>query len=973
MSSIASEADIEKLVIDVCVANGWKYRPAAGIGRPERSVFLEGQLREALKRLNPCIAENPDYADVVVYRLRLLANTVLPHDLVTQNERFRKLVFEENSFPFGKDGRAVSVKFFDYDNVDNNDFVVTNQWTYPQSAGGKRLDVVLCVNGIPLVVGEIKTPFRPCISWMDGVKDISDYEKSIPQMFVTNAFNFACDGRSFRYGAVGALATVWGPWFAGIAHEEGTFEAVKKSMSSMLRPEVVLDVFRYFTVFSTDKRNRTIKVVARYQQYEGANMIIARTVENKIKKGLIWHFQGSGKSLLMVFAAQKMRMMAALRQPTVIIVNDRIDLTSQMSSTFTMADVPNLVSADSCAELVRLLKADTRMIILTTIFKFQDVAEQLNARDNIVVLVDEAHRTQEGNLGAQMRLALPNAFFFGLTGTPINKIDHNTFRTFGAVEDRSGYMSRYSFADSVRDKATLPLHFEPVPVKLHVNQAVIDEEFDRMAAEEGLTDEEKSKLAKHVKAEAIMKDPERIRAVCAHIAEHFMSKVKPNGFKGQVVCYDRECCVLYKEELDKLLGENASTIVMDTNNDKEGRYAPWRREPDEESRVLDIFRDPNKPLDLLIVTSKLLTGFDAPILQCMYLDKPMKDHTLLQAVCRTNRIYSNNGVEKAYGLVVDYVGIFDDVAKALNFDEADVRKIITSIEAVRGKIGELIAACVAFFPGVDRTKSDFDTMCAAQDCLPTNEKKDGFGAKYRVLKKVWEALSPDPCLSPYRDEFKWLSRVYETLRPIDDRGQLIWTALGPKTLELVHENVSVSESPHAVDEIELEAELIEKLIGAGGEVKKKARELEIKLIDLIRSHSKDDRYVALGKRVEELRAKVEAGLVNSVEFLKGLLELAKDAVALEREVVPEEEIDRGKAALTELFNGVKSKTTPVMVESVVKDIDGIVRIVRFDGWQDTSTGRNSVKRSLRDVIMIKYRLRDAELFNKAYAYVEQYY
>ncbi len=197
--------------------------------------------------------------------------------------------------------------------------------------------------------------------------------------------------------------------------------------------------------------------------------------------------------------------------------------------------------------------------------------------------------------------------------------------------------------------------------------------------------------------------------------------------------------------------------------------------------------------------------------------------------------------------------------------------------------------------------------------------------------------------------------------------------MGPKTLELVHENVSVSETPHAVDEIELEAELIEKLIGAGADVKKKTRELEIKLIDLIRKHSKDDRYVALGKRVEELRAKVEAGLINSVEFLKGLLVLAKDAVALEREVVPEEEIDRGKAALTELFNSVKSKTTPVMVESVVKDIDGIVRIVRFDGWQDTATGRNAIKRSLRDVIMIKYRLRDTELFDKAYAYVEQYY
>ena len=160
MNSIASEADIEKLVVDVCAANGWKYRPAAGIGRPERSILLEGQFKEALKRLNPCIADNPDYADAVVYRLRSLINTVLPHDLVTQNERFRKLVFEENSFPFGKDGRAVSVKYFDYDNIANNDFVVTNQWTYPQSAGGKRLDVVLCVNGIPLVVGEIKTPLR---------------------------------------------------------------------------------------------------------------------------------------------------------------------------------------------------------------------------------------------------------------------------------------------------------------------------------------------------------------------------------------------------------------------------------------------------------------------------------------------------------------------------------------------------------------------------------------------------------------------------------------------------------------------------------------------------------------------------------------------------------------------------------------------------------------------------------------------
>lgn len=281
----------------------------------------------------------------------------------------------------------------------------------------------------------------------------------------------------------------------------------------------------------------------------------------------------------------------------------------------------------------------------------------------------------------------------------------NTFATFGASEDRTGYMSRYSFADSVNDGATLPLHFEPVPVKLHVDQAAIDEAFKQMADEAGLTEEEQSKIAQKVRMSAIMKDPNRIHAVCEHIADHFMTKINPNGFKAQVVCYDRECCVLYKKELDSLLGETVSTIVMDTNNDKADEYKQWRRSRDEEAKVLDNFRDPANPLKIVIVTSKLLTGFDAPILQVMYLDKPMKDHTLLQAICRTNRVYDQ---EKTYGLIVDYVGIFDDVAKALYFDSESVEKVISNIESVKDKVPELIAACVAFFPGVDRTRDDWE-------------------------------------------------------------------------------------------------------------------------------------------------------------------------------------------------------------------------------------------------------------------------
>lgn len=970
MSSSFTEQNVEDMVIHSIRSNGWDYIPASELPRADSEVLVEKYLREALIRLNPCIAENPSHADTVIYKLRALISTVRPYDLVTQNERFKKLVFEENSFPFDKDGRSISIRFFDYDDPTNNHFVVTNQWVYPQAHGGKRLDIVLLINGFPVAIGEMKSPVRPSISWMDGAGDILNYEKSIPEMFVTNILNFATEGKSFRYGAIGAPVTLWGPWYSDIPHEEGDFARVQKAVASITRKDVILDLFRYFTLFSTDKHNCKIKVVCRYQQYEGANLIVNRVKAGYPKKGLIWHFQGSGKSLLMVFAAQKLRMMKELNAPTVIIINDRIDLSGQIFGTFSMADVPNLVPADSNAELIRLLKADSRKVIITKIFEFTQINEPINYRDNIILMVDEAHRTQEGDLGAKMRNALPNAFFFGLTGTPINKLDRNTFATFGATEDRTGYMSRYSFADSVNDKATLPLHFEPVPVKLHVDQAAIDEAFKALSEEADLTEEEKTKVAQRVRMSAIMKDPDRIRAVCEHIAEHFITKVNPNGFKAQVVCYDRECCVLYKKELDKLLGEATSTIVMDTNNDKADEYKQWRRSRDEEAKVLDNFRDPKNPLQIVIVTSKLLTGFDAPILQTMYLDKPMKDHTLLQAICRTNRVY---GQEKTYGLIVDYIGIFDDVAKALAFDAGAVEKVITNIESVRGKVPELVAACITFFPGVDRTRDDWEGLVAAQDCLPNDAVKDKFGAHYRVLNRVWNALSPDTCLNPFKSEYKWLSKVYDSIRPTDERGQLIWAALGSKTLQLVHENITVEEVVKDEDILAMDADIIEKCISGDPDGDKKRRKVEIDLAAIIRKHSDDPRYIALGERMEKLRQEHEAGLLTSMEFLKALLSLAKDAAQMGREAGPENPEDKAKSALTALFQNVRNDNTPVIVERIVNDIDGIVKIVRFPGWQNTQTGRNSVSRSLRDVIMRKYRIKDNEVFTKAYSYVEQYY
>ena len=964
---------IEQMVIQTLQGNGWTYIPAENLPRMDSDVLVESMVKDALIRLNPAIAEETSRADEVIYKLRTVILSVQAHSLVTQNEVFKKLIFEENSYPFGKDGRMIPVRFFGTlteDALAINEYVVTNQWVYPQETGGKRLDIVLLVNGFPIAVGELKTPVRSAITWLDAAGDISAYEKSIPAMFVPNVFNFATEGKCYRYGSVNMPINMWGPWHTADHKAEGSLVDVKASMEDMITPKKVMDIFQFFTMFATDKKYRKYKIICRYQQFEGANMIVSRVLAGYPKKGLIWHFQGSGKSLLMVFAAQKLRMIPELKNPTIVIVDDRLDLETQITATFNASDIPNLTSASTKDELLSFFRGDMRKILITTIFKFGEVSGELNARDNIIVMVDEAHRTQEGNLGEKMRIALPNAFFFGLTGTPINRVDKNTFLTFGAKEDRSGYMSRYSFSDSIRDGATLPLHFEPVPVELHVDKDKLNREFEAMTDAAGLGQDEKYELSRRVNMKAIMYNPARIRKVCEHIAKHFQTKIEPNGYKGQVVVYDRECCLMYKAVLDELLGEDATTIVMDTNNDKEDRYKKYRRDRDAEGKILDVFRDPLSPLKLVIVTSKLLTGFDAPVLQAMYLDKPMKDHTLLQAICRTNRTYDQG---KTHGLIVDYIGIFDDVAKALDFDETSMRRIITNIEEIKQQMPALMKKCMDYFMGVDRTVEGWEGLMAAQECLPTNKEKDAFAADYRVLNRAWDALSPDVFLNTYKADYRWLSHIYESVKPTDGRGGLIWASLGAKTIELVHQNVTVGEADEDMDILAMDADLIDEFLEKQKDLKKATKKVEISLVAKILSHAKTPKFIQLGEKLEALREKHEQGLITSIEFLKLLLELAREAAQAEKEVVPEQEIDKGVAALTELFNGVKNQNTPVIVERIVADIDNIVKIVRFDGWQSTTAGKQEVKKALRSVVWIKYKIKDTDVFNRAYSYIEQYY
>jgi type I restriction enzyme, R subunit len=969
---------VRDFVRDLVTGADVRFVPGRALPRRTDEVLLEGAVTDALLAFNPEIEKDPDKAEEVIYQLRaiLIAARTNPHPVVA-NEELMAWLTGQKSMPFGPNGEHTTVKLIDFDHLDDdssNTWIASTEVTFKLGRVEKRFDFVLWCNGFPLVVGEAKTPTRAAYSWIDAAAQIhDDYEASLPQFFVPNVFSFATEGKDFRYGTVGMPVELWGPW-----REETTdldapakvgLEAVREAVSGVLTPKSVLEFLRFFTLYATDKRHRKIKIIARFQQFQATNLIVERVLHGKVKQGLIWHFQGSGKSLLMVFTALKLRAMAALTNPTILIVVDRIDLDTQITGTFHASDVPGLVSTDSRRELQQLLKQGSRKIIITTIHKFGEAPGVLDARDNIIAMVDEAHRTQEGDFGRKMREALPNMYLFGLTGTPINKRDRNTFKWFGAPDDENGYLSRYSFSDSIRDGATLPLHFEPRLSEIHVDQEAIDTAFAELAADRDLSEGDKITLStKAASIEVLIKGPSRVRQIATDIAAHFREKVEPLGFKAQVVVYDKATCVAYKNELDALLGQDASTIVMSKSRGDAREWAQWAPGAEELERVTARFNDPADPLKIIIVTAKLLTGFDAPILYCQYLDKPLKEHTLLQAITRTNRVYPP---AKTHGLIVDYLGIFDNVAKSLAFDEEKVREVISNIETLKAQVKPAIDAALAFFPGVDRTVGGYEGLVQAQSAIADDAVKDAFGLAYSIVSQLWEAVSPDPSLSEFRDDYRWLTDVYESVRPSDITGRLVWHALGAKTIDLINEHVQM-EVPTSAETIVLDAQTIEDLM-TGQRDDVPIEEVEKQITARIARHLNNPVFIELGQRLNALREKYADVQQHSLDFLRELLELARDTVAAERAEaeIPREE--KGKAALTELFEALKTDDTPIIVTNVVDRIDEVVRAVRFDGWQATIRGDQEVRKALRQTLYIQFKIRDNDVFEKAVKYVREYY
>lgn len=959
----------------------WTFVKATELPRKETDVCVWPWVTEALVRLNPEIAANPALADEVVYKLQALIQGG-GRNLVGANEEFTAWLRGEKSMPFGENHAHVPVRLIDFERAENNRLVVTQQYTY-RAAAEKRFDHMLLVNGMPLAVGEIKTATRKAVTWADGAKDfMEDYWKTCPGIFVPNVLCFASEGKTFRYSAIGGRHHDWAPWRETTDRTPSPLLEVQKGVEGLLNPATLLEMLQDYTIFPVLKGGQKVKVIARYPQVETVEQIVERVVEGRLKRGLIWHFQGSGKSLLMAFAAQKLKTTPELKNPTVIIVVDRTDLNTQIGATFDGAQVPNIVNADSRKDLEKLLREDTRQTIITTIHKFGEAEGVLNERSNIIVMVDEAHRTQEGDLGRKMRAALPGAFLFGLTGTPIARKDRNTFAWFGTDEDEGGFLNHYSYQQSIRDGATLPVNFEPRPAHLKVDRAAIDASMEALAAEERLSDADTQELVKRAgRMEHLFKAPKRLQAIADDIVDHFRGKVEPSGFKGQVVMYDREACVRMKLLLDERLGPDASEVVMITQQgdlekwqelglavtkDQFERWTELDKDPSKLEKLLDRFRDKKDPLKLLIVTSKLLTGFDAPINQVMYLDKPLRDHTLLQAICRTNRLYP----EKRNGVVVDYLGVFDDVAKALDFDPASIEGVIQNLEELGQQFPAAMETALAYFDGVDRTQDGFEGLLAAQEKLPTAEERDNFAADYSVIHRLWEILSPSEVLNPFVSDYRWLSSVYESLQPPSGIGVLLWHTLGAKTLDLIHQHVSVDHIPDDLETLVLDGDILGIL--NPDDQKKKGQQITLAIERILRKKGNQAKFEKLGERLERLNERYAQGITGGLAWLKELLELAREVLEVEQEekveVIPD-----GKAALTALFEEHRGENTPEIVGRIVDDIDALVRAARFDGWQATNVGERSMKQALRRALL-KYRLHeDADLFDKAYAYIQQYY
>lgn len=1006
---------VEKPLIDLLTTEygadgglgGYTYIPPAQHakyrGTRENEVLFTPLLVEALVRIND-IPESS--AKTIAAELQSL----------TDNERWLDILRGNYSKRIQGEDTHRTIKLVDFDNPSNNHFAVTNQ-LYILGAKPRIPDLIIYLNGIPVVVIEAKSPISKSQDNWSGIDQIQIYEEDISRLFHSNLFNIATDNYSFRYAATGSPRQHWSRWRDPWPRTEDEFQdEAEKGTYSLLSPDRLLDILAHFVIFET-RDGKTIKKICRYQQFRAVNKMVERVVSGEARQGLIWHTQGSGKSLTMVFAALKLKFHRGinserLQNPNLMVITDRKDLHNQISQTFAACGLPNPQNADSIARLRELVKPDAvGLTVMSTIFKFQWASDDLKSPDmnvrrkalsdleipgseNWILMVDEAHRTQEKDLGSYLRAVLPNAIRFGFTGTPVKKGDKDTFQNFGA--DSEAYLDKYGIQDAVDDGATVPVFYQGRMTEWHLEGTELDVLFDQYFANEP------EELVEEIKRKGVTKGhlaryQPRIRLIAADLWAHYHEGPMKNGFKAQIVAIDRPACVIYKKELDRVIS-NYLVTVKDLS-EKEARqqaeemsvciYSPgqhdqkkmpelveYQLDDTQEKQAIENFKDPKHPLRFLIVCNKLLTGFDAPVEQAMYLDNPLSDHNLLQAIARTNRRYTD---KKDRGTIVDYIGVSKNLAEALAaYNDDDVRGALRNEDELFAKLQTTHRMVMNYFRSFKPTGDAKKDVRQALDLFKSEDTWYDFSAAAKAFLAAYTNLSPDPRVLPFKTDFKFISALHILgKREIENSTEdLDWRKYSAKVREILKQHLKVTGLSTVIKLRRLtDPAFWEEFENPGEDLQTAAvrKTTELKKEISKKVDQNPARYGKFSERVQELIEKFQQGLLDAAAVLQQGKAIAEGVVAedkasqasglnekaynvlkiLERFLVDKPKEDRVAEGESSSDNGGASQTSEVNpFQEAAKAIDHLYRNDEWASafWQDKTQARKKLRQKVRRIV-----------------------
>jgi len=835
----------------------------------ESGLFYYDILKDQLLKLNDFLDDS--LADDVIKRLENVKPTI------EGNLQILKFLRGQVPIPIPSQKRDMNVRLIS-DDIDENVYHVTDEWYYTNGRYGNRADVIFLINGIPIVIAETKsTKKREGIA--EGVDQIRRYHRETPELMISNQIFDVTHMFDFYYGVTWNLDRKG--LFKWKYEDKENFEQKVKQYFDKAR---ILQFLKEYIVFFR-KDDVLFKIIMKQHQTRAVEKIVSRAVDRKKKTGLIWHSQGSGKTFTMILAAEKILRHEAFDKPTVLMLVDRNELESQLFrnlDAYGFKEGETMEIADSKKDLKRLLSKGYRGLIVSMVHKFDRMPKDVNTSDKVFVFVDEAHRTTSGNLGNYLMAALPNATYFGLTGTPIDKIlyGRGTFKIFGKDDDK-GYLDKYSMAASIEDGTTEKLRYTLAPNEIRVPSEMLEKEFFELMEKEGVSDiDELNKLLeKSVNLRNFLKAPDRVQKVAKFIAHHYKTNVEPMGYKAFVVGVDRDACIAYKEELDKHLPAEYSTIVFSpAHNDPEYRKKHYLTADQEKRLKGKDFPKKDKLPKILIVTDKLLTGYDAPILYCMYLDKPMKDHTLLQAIARVNRPYEDEkDKKKPCGFVLDFVGIFERLEKALAFDSDVVGSCIENIDVLKKSFKSLMDGEAKPYLELVKGKVDDKAIEAAVDYFEDKDKREDFYKFYKRIETMYEILSPDKFLGDYIQFYVKLSQLYDVVRNAYAKRIYVDKDLARKTANLVKEHVQADYVTGTLDVYDIDENTLAKLKQKGGSDNRKVINLKKSVLKHISDNQDDQPYlISIGDKAEAVIEQYDDRQLSTQVALKRLEKIIEE-------------------------------------------------------------------------------------------------